>query len=150
MAAAKLASMGRDLKEVLDAAEKVKEKVNVYLVLDTIEHAYRTGRIPKIASQMGSMLGVKPLITISGGVVHFVSAVRSRKRGIVKMTGIIKQRVGDKRIHMAVMHTGIPHEALLLKEKAEKEFNCEEIFITEVSPIIGYSIGRGTLALAYY
>jgi DegV family protein with EDD domain len=150
MEAAKQAAQNKDLASVLSTAKRIKERVKVYLVLDTIEHAYRTGRIPKIASQMGSVLGVKPLITITDGVVHFVSAVRSSNRGISKMLEIIKREVGGNSVHMAVMHTDVSEEANNLKKKVEREFNCTELFITEVSPVIGYSIGRGTLALAYY
>jgi len=150
MEAAKVAAQNKDLVSVLSTAKNIRERVNVYLVLDTIEHAYRTGRIPKIASQMGSVLGVKPLITITDGVVHFVSAVRSSNRGVSKMVDNIKRDVGSNSIHMAVMHTDIPEEANKLKKRVEREFNCKELFITEVSPVIGYSIGRGTLALAYY
>ncbi len=41
-------------------------------------------------------------------------------------------------------------EAERLKEKVAAEFNCVESFITDLSPVMGYATGRGTLALAYY
>lgn len=150
MSAAKEAATGKDLTEVSKAAIEIREQVKILFLLDTIQHAYRTGRVPKIASQVGSKLGVKPIITISDGLVHFISAVRNKSHGIDRIIEIMKQKVGDKRIHVAVMHTDVLDEAIALKDRIAKEFNCVELFITEVSPIIGYSIGRGTLALAYY
>jgi fatty acid-binding protein DegV len=48
------------------------------------------------------------------------------------------------------MHADALEEAEKLKEKVAAEFNCVEIFITDLSPVMGYATGRGTLALAYY
>jgi DegV family protein with EDD domain len=150
MGAAIEAAGGRVLADVIKAAASIKDKVQALFLLDTIQHAYRTGRVPKIVSQMGSMLNIKPVITISDGVVRFLSAVRSRSRGCYHIIEIMKRKAGDRPIHAAVMHTDIPEEARILKERIAGEFNCIELFIAEVSPIIGYAIGRGTLALAYY
>ena len=50
---------GKDLAEVEKAAEEVRDKATFLVLLDTIQHVYRTGRIPKVASQIGYMLNVK-------------------------------------------------------------------------------------------
>jgi DegV family protein with EDD domain len=150
LAAAREAVQDKGTAEITEAAIKVKERVQLLFLLDTIRYAYRTGRIPKIAAQMGSMLGVKPIVTISDGLVHMVSAVRSKNRGIERLIKTMKRKVDNNQVHVAVMHTNRPEEAERLKERVAAEFDCAEIFVTEVSPIIGYSVGPGTLALAYY
>ena len=150
LAAAQAAAQGNELYGVIKAAEIVRSRVQMFLVLDTIRHAYRTGRIPKIATQVGSMLGVKPLLTISDGLVHLVGLVRTKKRGVERLIKIMRQKVGSQPVHVAVMHTAIPEEAERLKQRVSADFNCPELFITEVSPIIGYSTGRGVIGLAFY
>jgi len=150
LAAARAAEAGKSLAEVVEAAEEIRDRVIFLALLDTIRHVYRTGRIPKIAAVAGSMLKIKPILTSSGGVVRFIGAVRSRERGIDKMLGIMRDKVGQSPAHVAVMHAYAPDEAEKLKERVAAEFNCAELWITEFSPVMGYATGTGTLGLAFY
>src|SRR4030042_4324415 len=64
LAAARAAAEGKNLTEAIEAAQRVREKVSLIFVLETIRHAYRSGRIPKVAAQIGGLLSVKPMLTI--------------------------------------------------------------------------------------
>jgi len=150
LAAAKAAKAGKSLPEVAKVAEEVRGKVTFLAFLDTIKHVYRSGRIPKIAAQVGSLLNIKPLLTMSSGVVHFMGAVRSREQGIERMLKVMRDRVGQKPVHVAVMHAYALEEAQKLKERVASAFNCVEIWISEFSPLMGYATGTGTLGLAFY
>ncbi len=149
-AAAQAAARGSELSEVIKTASIVRDQVQLVLALDTIRYAYRTGRIPKLATQVGSMLGVKPLVTISDGVVHLIGMVRTKQKGVQRLIKTMRRKVGNQPVHVAVMHAAVPEEAEGLKQRISSEFNCVELFITEVSPIIGYAIGPGVLGLAFY
>jgi DegV family protein with EDD domain len=153
LAGARAAEMGKSLAEVVKVAEEMRERVIFLALVDTIRHVYRTGRIPKIAAVAGSMLSIKPILAISpktSGVVHFIGAVRSRERGIDKMLKIMRSRVEQRPVHVAVMHAYAPDEAEKLKERVSAEFNCAELWVTEFSPVMGYATGTGTLGLAFY
>ena len=150
LVAAKAAMQGKDLAEVVKLAEEVKDKVTFLVLLDTIQHVYRTGRIPKVASQIGSMLNIKPILTSSSGVVRFKGMVRNREKGIKRMLAILKDEVRQSPVHVAVMHAYALDEAERLKERISHEFNCAELFITEFSPVMGYATGTGTLGFAFY
>lgn len=150
LAAARVAAGGKSLAEVVKAAEEVRDKVCVVALMDTIRYVYRSGRIPKIASVAGSMLSIKPVLTISSGAVRFKGAVRSREHGIERVLKITRDRVGQSPVHMAVMHAYAPDDAEQLKERVSSEFNCVELWITEFSPVMGYACGTGTLGVAFY
>ncbi|HEY93133.1 MAG TPA: DegV family protein [Dehalococcoidia bacterium] len=150
LAAAKVAMQGKNLAEVEKAAEEVRDKATFLVLLDTIQHVYRTGRIPKVASQIGSMLNVKPILTSSSGLVRFQGMVRNREKGIKHMLEILKDRIGQSPVHVAVMHAYALDEAERLMERISSEFNCAELFITEFSPVMGYATGTGTLGFAFY
>jgi DegV family protein with EDD domain len=150
LAGARAAEMGKSLAEVVKAAEEMRYKVTFLAMLETIRHIYRTGRIPKIAAVAGSMLNIKPILTTSGGIVRFVTAARSRERGIDKMLKIMRNRVGQRPVHVAVMHAYAPDEAEKLEKRVAAEFNCTELWVTEFSPVMGYATGTGTLGLAFY
>jgi len=150
LAAARAAEEGKSLAEVVKVAEEIRDKVTFVAFLDTIRYVYRSGRIPKIAALAGSMLNIRPLLTISSGVVRFMGAVRSRERGIERMLKIMRDKVGRSPVHVAVMHAYALAEAQRLKERVASEFNCAELWLTEFSPLMGYACGTGTLGLAFY
>jgi DegV family protein with EDD domain len=150
LAAAQAAKAGKSLAEVTKIAEEIRDKVTFVAFLDTIRYVYRSGRIPKIAALAGSVLNIRPLLTISSGVVRFKGAVRSRERGIEQMLKLAKDRVGQRPVHMAVMHAYALEEAQKLKERVASAFNCVELWISEFSPLMGYATGTGTLGLAFY
>ena len=149
LAAARAAAEGKSLAEVVKTAEEMRGKVSVVVLLDTIRHVYRSGRIPKVAALVGSMLNIRPIFTISGAV-HFAGAVRSKEHGIDRLLKMMKDKVGTNRVHVAVMHAYARDEGERLKERVSSEFNCAELWLTEFSPVMGYACGTGTLGFAFY
>ena len=151
LAAARTAAGGRPFNDVVAEASKVKERVRFIGLLETIRFVYRTGRIPRIASEIGSQLNIKPILTGSNGNIRITAAARNKQNGINKMLSMMKRDIGDSQpVHVAVMHAEALEEAKRLEEKIAADYNCLEIFITDFSPVMGYATGRGTLALAYY
>jgi DegV family protein with EDD domain len=150
LAAAQAARAGKSLAEVVKVAEGVRGKVTFVAFLDTIRYVYRSGRIPRVAALAGAMLNIRPLLTMSSGVVRFMGAVRSRERGIERMLKLVKDKAGQRPVHVAVMHAYALEEAEKLKERVASAFNCAELWLTEFSPLMGYATGTGTLGLAFY
>jgi len=123
----------KNLAEVVKVAEEVRDKVIFIALLDTIRHVYRTGRIPKIASQVGSMLNIRPiLMSSSSGSISFKGIVRNRERGINRLLGILRDKVGQSLVHIAVMHAYELEEAERSKERISSEFNCAELFLLPI------------------
>ena len=151
LAAARAARAGKTFAEVIAIARQVKERVRFLGLLETIRHVYRTGRIPKLASQIGSLLSLKPILTGADGVIRFAGATRTKRGGIEKMLSMMREQTGHSgQIHVAVMHADAAEEAQILRERIASEFNCAELFVTDFTPIMAYATGRGTLALAFY
>jgi DegV family protein with EDD domain len=150
LAAARAAEEGKSLAEVVKAAEEMKGKVNLIAFLDTIRHVYRTGRIPRLAALAGSILSIKPMLTVTEGVVKFMGVVQSHERGIRRMLKKMREKVGQDPVHVAVMHAFAKEEGEKLKERVAAEFNCVELWLTGFSPVMGYATGTGTLGLAFY
>ena len=149
LAAARAAEAGKNLTEVIKAAEEMRDKINVTVLLDTIRYVYRSGRIPKVAARAGSVLNIKPIFTISG-VVRFMGVVRSKERGVERLLKTMRDKVGLSPVHVAVMHAYALEEAKRLKERIASEFNCSELWLSEFSPVMVYACGTGTLAVAFY
>ena len=150
LAAARAAEEGKSLAEVIKVAEEIRDKVRIIAFMETVRYVYRSGRIPKVAAMAGSMLKIKPLFTFSSGAPHFMGAVRNKERGLERLLKVMREKVGAKPVHVAVMHVYAQEEAERLKERVSNEFNCAELWLTEFSPLMGYACGTGTLGLAFY
>ena len=151
LAAARAAAEGKSLDEVVEEALDVREGVKMFVVLETIRHVYRSGRVPKVASQIGSLLPVKPLLSISEGAVHIVGVARTKQRGVTQLLQTMRERVDRKKpLHVVVMHADALQEGERLKEQVASEFDCIELLLTEFSPVMGYATGRGVLGVAFY
>ena len=150
LAAARAAAEGQSLAEVIKAAQAVQDKVNFLCLMETIRHAYRSGRIPKVAARIGSALSVKPILGFSDGAITFIGIARSKERGVERVLQMTREKVGEKPVHMAVMHADALDEAEKLKERVASEFDCIELWISEFSPVMGYSTGRGLVGFAFY
>jgi len=150
LAAARAAEKGGSLDWVIKVAESVRERANFVVLLDTMRYVYRTGRIPKVAARIASMLNIRPILSMSGGLVHFAGAVRNREHGINRILRITRDKVGNGKVHIAVMHAYASEEAEKLRKRVSSEFDCAELWITEFSPVMGYATGTGTVGLAFY
>jgi DegV family protein with EDD domain len=149
MAAARAAASGSTFDEVISTANLVRDKVDTYVLLDTVKHVYRSGRVPKVAAQAGSFFNIRAIFRVKDKV-QFTGIVRNRERGIEMMLEKIKGQVRDQPIHAAVMHAYASESAVQLQERIAKELNCKELLLTEFSPLMGYACGTGTLGIAYY
>ncbi|HUU63242.1 MAG TPA: DegV family protein [Dehalococcoidia bacterium] len=117
LATAMAIEKGKEMTEAIKAAENVRDKVNLLALMETIRHAYRSGRIPKIAERIGSALSIKPIISISDGAVDFVGLVRTKERGAKRSIRIMREKVGESPVHVAVVHADALEEAQRLKER---------------------------------
>ncbi|MBA7633861.1 Protein DegV [subsurface metagenome] len=150
LAAAKAAAQGMNLEQVASIAEQAREKTGTLILLDTIRYIYRAGRAPKLASVVGSMLGVKPLSRMSDtGEFNPAGVSRTRKGGIKKMLEMVRADAGTDALHFMVMHADAPRVAEELSEQIKQEFKCLSMIISEFSPIMGYATGPGTLTVGF-
>ena len=150
LAAARTAARGGSILEVAQTIEGIKPRIRILMVLETIRHVYRSGRVPKVAARVGAALGVKPILTVSDGVVRFVGAARNKHSGISRIMDTMKEETGQRTLHVAVMHAEARDEAQRLMETISSEFTCAELWLSEFSPIMGYATGRGLIGIAYY
>jgi len=150
LAAARAAAEGKSLAEVVEVAKEVRGRVCMLILMDTVRYVYRSGRIPKIAARAASLLNIRPVLTNSSGLIRFIGAARTRKHGIERLFKIMKDKVGQSPVHVAVMHAYAPDEAERLKERVAAEFNCVELWLTEFCPVMGYACGTGTVGFAFY
>ncbi len=151
LAAAKAASLGQSLSEVVDAAMSVMQRVHLFVALDTLNYLVKGGRIPRIAGAAASMLKVKPILTIKDGEVHVVASARTSVGAMNRILKMMEERVvKGEPLHVAVMHADALEKAIALRDEIAVRFKCTGLFITEFTPVMGVHTGPGVVGVAFY
>ncbi len=150
IAAAKAAAHGQDVQAVIRLVEKIKQKLNFFFMVDTLEYLHKGGRIGGAAAFLGSALNIKPILSVKNGKVESFEKQRTRKRSVARLVEIMEERVGGRPVHVAVFHGNAPDEASELEQQVRGKFNCVELFISEIGPVLGVHSGPGALGLTFY
>ena len=150
LAAVQAREKGKNFEEIIQLIENLKKKVRVFIILETIRYIYRSGRIPEMASKIGTFLPLKPILTISEGLLRFAGATISKQKSIEKVLRILQKKWDEMLPEISIMHADCLTEAEELKKKVNQLLPSSQIFISECSPIIGYATGRGTLLIAFF
>lgn len=150
LAAAQVAASGGTLQQTVQAVESLTPKLSLFVIVDTLYFLSKGGRAPKVASWAGSLLSIKPIIELTKGEAFPVERVRSKPKALERMIQLMEKRVAGKKVHVNVMHAGIPEEAQDLEERVLSGFDCVETYVTEFSPVMGAHTGPGLLGLAFY
>lgn len=148
-AAAREAASGKDLSQVVQAAQDMMDRVNAIAMLDTLYYLAKGGRIPKAAAWAGSIFKIKPILDATGDV-RLLERCRTRKRAMQRLLYIMRQRSGGKPICVNLMHAGVPEEAERLKADILSQFDCIEFYITDFTPVVGTHTGPGSIGLSFY
>lgn len=141
---------GKSVEEIVKFIEGIRSQTHIILTLDTLEYARRSGRVGTLSAALASVLNVKPLAMLKDGLVDMVDRVRTRKAAIERVLELGKELVGDKPVHIGVMHARDLTSGQMLLDEAKKHFNVKEAFLTDLSISLAINFGPGTVGLALY
>ena len=146
IAAARAARDGAALDACADAARSVLRRQRVAIALDTLEYLRRGGRIGRAQAFLGSLLHLKPILTIRNGEAHPLTRVRTRRKALDEILRVCLDQgaVGQA----AVMHAGSPDDARFLAEEITRRWPGIPVYIGQIGPVIGVHGGPGLLGLA--
>ena len=148
--AADLASRGGGLADTANLVTSLAPQVRFYAVLDTLEYLAKGGHVPKAAAWLGDLVGLKPILTAYDGKVERLSQMRSKARAIAKMLEMMARENPRKLpIRALVMHADAPGEAQRFADDIKQAFDCDQIFITQFTPVMGAHSGPGVVGVAF-
>ncbi len=152
MAAARVAAENQPLGAVAEAARAAMPRTAVAVSLATLEYLARGGRIGKAAYLVGSLINIRPILTVDpDGLAAPVARVRGEDHAMEAIVEWVAERVsGRQGISLAVMEADAPEEAARLREMALKVIQPAEVFTTDFTPVMGVHTGPGLVGLGYY
>ena len=148
----RLANEGLDAATVAAKLDAVKDKICIYGRLDTLEYLRKGGRISGATAVVGSMLNIKPLISVQDGVVGNVGKARGPKAADKQLRELIAKSGGiDFSKPMCAVYSGLEDDNLKTFLADSTELLCNtEVPIAVVGSVIGTHVGPGAVAMAYF
>ncbi|MCA1054545.1 DegV family protein [Rossellomorea aquimaris] len=149
--AASLAKQGKSLEDILAAIEEIRNKTNLFVVVDTLENLVKGGRIGKGRAMIGSLLNIKPIASLAGGEYTPVAKVRSHSQVVKYLSNQFVEDVKGKTIRgVGLVHADGLKLAQSLKNKIIEKTGFEDFDIAETTPIISTHTGIGAIGFMYY
>ena len=154
--AKELAAKGMCAAEIKEKLEAVKFDSSIYITLDTLKYLKKGGRITPAAAALGTLLRLKPVLTVQGEKLDAFAKARTMKQAksmmVAAITKDLEERFSDrtgKNVHLAVAHTDNQEEADEFAKELRELFPATgEIVIAPLSLSVSCHIGPGSLAVA--
>jgi len=147
IAAATMAKAGESLSSVVKEVKQIIPDIHLLNLLDTLKYLALGGRIGKAKALLGSILNVKPLITLKEGEVVPAGQVRSRSKGIERLFDFVESAPNIE--DLAVAYNTTPDEAQALAKRLGSIFTKETIKVARLGTTLGVHMGPGSLAIGF-
>jgi DegV family protein with EDD domain len=151
-AAVQAAAAGATRQEIVDQLEQIKEKMQIFFVVDTLEYLAKGGRIGNGKAFLGTLLKVKPILVLQEGAIEPLEQVRSKRKATARMLELVEEYVGGNgnSSKIAVTHALVPQDAESISQELVGRMGCDLPLMGELGPVIGTHTGPGMVGIAAY
>lgn len=146
IAAATMAGAGEGMDKIVEEIKQTIPQIHLLAMFDTLKYLLLGGRIGKAKALLGSILSVKPMISLKDGEVVPAGQARSRAKGMDKLFDFVKDTANIQ--DLAVVYNTIPDEAQALAERIGSVFDRKKIRMARIGPALGAHMGPGMLVVA--
>ncbi|HEV2474895.1 MAG TPA: DegV family protein [Candidatus Dormibacteraeota bacterium] len=148
LAASEMVSRGDGAQSIVGHVSSMREQVQTYFSVATLEFLRRGGRIGRASAMLGSVLQVKPVLCIRDGLVTPLERVRTIDRALNRVVELTREMDGGKGLCVIVGHADA--EADAERVARELEPHCETLMIQPLGPVVGAHAGPGVVGVGVY
>ena len=145
------AQEGMDIETLKSRLSAMAAREKVFLVVDTLEYLYKGGRIGGATRLFGSVLQIKPILTVQDGQVEPYEKVRTLRQAIATILEIdLEICRNNPDAHLTISHCAAEEQASLLKARLESELELKDIPVFVVPPAIVVHAGPGVITTSCF
>jgi DegV family protein with EDD domain len=149
--AAEWAEAGLDADAIEGRIRDLIPRCRIYFLVDTMEYLAKGGRIGGATALLGSVLQIKPILTLRDGQIDQFERTRTHRRAVARLKELAFEQIPrDGSGHLSVMHAAVPEEARALADDLCAELNLDSVPILDVPPAIVTHAGPGVLAVGFF
>lgn len=146
-----LEGLGWSVTNILSHLTELRGKLTVIFTVENLEFARLSGRINALQSGLASLLKINPIIELRDGLLFMAQKVRTRQYAMDKIIDDVREQIGDRKSHLAIVHAACPDTAQTLLEKIRSRIPSHgDIVITELSIPVAAHLGPGTIGIVAY
>ncbi len=148
--AIELVEQNKDIDEIVDELEKMKDKIVAIAVLDTLRYLEKGGRLSKGQAVVGSLLNIKPILEIKDGTLTVLEKIRGRNKIVKWVDEWIEKNnynLSDKTV--LLFYAQDRDSIKSIRENFEENYKIKNIIEQEVGAVIGTHTGPGVLGIAF-
>jgi DegV family protein with EDD domain len=148
--AARLVEEGLEASEIVEQIEASKQRMEYFFILDTLKYLQKGGRLSLSASVLGSILNIKPMLTVVHGKLELSEKSRGMKKAIYSVLNTIKENGWslDGKI-VGINHIADSEHMRMLEDELKKEYRIKEIIKGEVGSVVATHGGPGAVAVHF-
>ncbi|MGN0311523.1 MAG: DegV family protein [Lachnospiraceae bacterium] len=150
-----LRDRGLSALEIREYLENVKGESSIYIMVDTMHYLKKGGRVTPAAAALGTLLRIKPVLSIQGEKLDLFAKARTVKNAKTIMINQMKKDFEERfnspdgeKIHLELAYTYDEEAAQGWKKEVEEAFPGCEIRMDPLSLSVSCHIGPGALAIA--
>ena len=141
---------GASVQDIISYLDRIRKRLIVMFTVDNLEFARLSGRVNTMQSALSSLLKIKPIIVLRDGLLQMAEKVWTRQRALDRILEIARERLGEKKVVMAIVHAADSEMAGEVVEKARRLFNIQELIVTDLSIPVAAHLGPGTIGIIAY
>ena len=154
--ALELVEAGKDGREIREYLEQTGMDASIYITVATLKYLKKGGRLTPAVAAIGTMLRLKPVLTIQGEKLDSCAKARTMHQAKQIMMDHIREDIETRfggveahKVQLDIAHTHNEEEAMKFREEVENEFPGYQVgFVDPLSLSVSCHIGDGALALA--
>ena len=151
--ALEMARAGMTAPAIVDVLMREKLESSIYITVDTLKYLKKGGRVTPAGAALGSVLNIKPVLTIQGEKLDAFAKVRGMKAARLKMLDAmekdIRERFAGQKVHLMAAYTCTEEEAQGWAEQIRERFPDMELeMLDPLSLSVSCHIGKGSMAIA--
>ena len=134
-------------EEIGDLIERFKRENGVVFTVGTLEYLQKGGRIGRAQALAGTLLNVKPIMSVDDGVIHPIGKVRGRQKALAEFARVFAASTEDRPgLRIAIAHADAPEWVDVLIELAARTRPQSEIELVEnLGAVVGTHAGPGSV-----
>ncbi len=150
--AGEMINKGKSFSEIVAELPRIRDRIETFFVIGTLEYLIRGGRIGKVAGTIAQFLHLKPVISVDKeGEYYTFAKVRGRKQSLSKIYDIGVSKLNQKKYDIYMMHGNAEEESNALGKKFASNKNANSVDLGGyLSPVSGVHSGPGLIGVVFY
>ncbi len=149
--ATQLRDRGCSAKEIFEKLEKDKKKIRLHAALDTLEYLKKGGRLSKTVAFAGTLLGIKPVIGVTDGVITVDGKARGQQKSYEAIWELVEKNGGiDYSRPFSLGYTGSKDDFKNFEKFSQGMLSGNKPMVSTIGAVIGTHVGPGAVAIAYF